>query len=914
MVWRWLACLGGRHRASRMGTTGQFFARGEQQRGSAGDGTRRRWLREWEPSGCGGWCLSSVTICGGRCGGHGHPLPVAGVAGGSGTVPVVATGSGPCGSDGAGRGLAEESAARGNSAVRSGGRGSAGTGGGGGAVGAGGGGGYPLVTFTVRYCYSNTREARTGSSVRACLGRHLYIVWGFKPGRGSPTVDAFRAENPTCVRLVRGSSDLRAAVQASAAESSAAAAPLSADAAAAIARAPHPDRLLLVRGKEGSSVTGGEDLSSITLLLEAPTAALCAAWAAAGSSLVSQWEPLLRSSLSRGDEAAAVKAMLDWTAATGAPAANDKPGAASAVAGPSNRRRLLEAANWLNVASPTAVATASVLRKGADTVDAVTGVPTVGPAVRLALLAVQAGALAVRTDEHGDLRVEAAKKCGEVVRRLLERTLHTMRLAETEFGSVHVEQLCGLLDRAESVMEEVEGTVFSSGWRAALQGDSMRRWGGEVGTLHIEVLSVCAVGAIGVGVDELKVEMSSISRSMDAARALPADDPELDAHDLGWRAITPVPGYVSGVDSPERAEYSIVQELLQYKAGGSDKAPRVGVCAIGGSGKTTACAGVAASAPVREHFSVVWIHMGDTVSPQMIEDAVVALTLRFCGRDTARRLLRLPTDADVVGTAARYMQSVGVPDAAKWLVIVDDVVYGKHDWLLRLLQVVPTATPVLFTTRAEPVVALVSGAQLVAFDALPARDAKALLAKALRRPVNGGEPPFSSTEEEAWVDSVLDMTGRHALSLSILGAVIAAKRGAWHPVLQAMKEQLKHLDYSLPPGGLDSPRSVRATLATSLALLPDESCRAAFAAVGVLPTSVLVGVPVLARLWRPQLEVAGALGQCRAHDDRGRGISGGGRGYAVAASDADELVDVQVGAGLIRCESDADRGLVTGVV
>jgi len=727
-------------------------------------------------------------------------------------------------------------------------------------------------------------------------------------------VDAFRAENPTCVRLVRGSSELRAAVPASAA--ACVAAPPSADVAAVIASAPHRDRLLFVRGTEASSVTGGGDLSSITLVLEAPTAAVCAAWAAAGSSLGCQWESLLRSTLSRGDEATAVKELLSWMEASSAPAARDEAGAVAAVLGANNRRRLQEAATWLNAASPAAGAVASVLRKGGDSVDAVTGVPVVGPALRLALLVVQAGALTVRADEHNDLRVAAAKNCGEVVRLLLERTLDTLRLAETEFASVHVTQLCGLLGQAEAVMEEVEGTVFSSGWKAALQGDTMRRWEGTIDALYTDVLGVCAVGTIGLGLDELKRNMSAMRRSTDAAPESSADSADLDAYDLGWRAATTVPGYVPGVDNPDRAEYTIVQALVKYKASGGDKAPRVGICAIGGSGKSTACAGLAASALVRQHFSVVWIHLGDAVSPQMLQDAVVALTLRFCGRDTARRLLRLPADADVVGIAARYVQSVGVSDAAKWLVVVDDVVYRKHDWLLRLLQVVPTATPILFTTRSVPVVPLVKGAQLVSFDALPARDAKALLAEALARPANSGKPPFSPTEEEAWVDSVLDMTGRHALSLSIIGAVVAAKRGAWQPVLKSMKEQLKHLDFSLPPGGLDSPLSVRATLATSLALLPNETCRSAFAAVGVLPTSVLVSLPVLSRLWRLQLEVANAPGQSQADDDLGTGggVSGSGSGNAVAARDVGDLVDVLVGAGLLRHESDADRGVVAGVV
>jgi len=110
--------------------------------------------------------------------------------------------------------------------------------------------------------------------------------------------------------------------------------------------------------------------------------------------------------------------------------------------------------------------------------------------------------------------------------------------------------------------------------------------------------------------------------------------------------------------------------------------------------------------------------------------------------------------------------------------------------------------------------------------------------------------------------------------------------------------------------GVDKPnRVVRATLATSRALLPDDGSCAAFAALGILPANEQIGLHVLERLWRPQLGVTGGAdeGSC---SSRPQGLFSGDVAVHPGVL---RLVEVLVQAGLLR-QVVADRGLVAGVI
>jgi len=132
--------------------------------------------------------------------------------------------------------------------------------------------GYSLTTFRVTSCVHPTRKIAPGSEVHACLGRNVYVLWS-SPRRGVPTtVDDFRAAGPSCIVLERGAGALRVASQ----DEGAAGSVL------------HTDRLLFVRGKERTSIFSDQDVSDVQLLLEAPSAGLCASWVTGGASLREQ--------------------------------------------------------------------------------------------------------------------------------------------------------------------------------------------------------------------------------------------------------------------------------------------------------------------------------------------------------------------------------------------------------------------------------------------------------------------------------------------------------------------------------------------------------------------------------------------------------------------------------------------------
>ena len=369
---------------------------------------------------------------------------------------------------------------------------------------------------------------------------------------------------------------------------------------------------------------------------------------------------------------------------------------------------------------------------------------------------------------------------------------------------------------------------------------------------------------------------------------------------LRQRPPPPEIGYVPGVDNPRRAEHIIVAALDAHQAG-AGQAPRIGVCAVGGCGKTTACVGVAACEWAHTRFpnGTAWVQLDASSTLQSITDAVLALVHRFCGGAAAQQLATRTEDKDFVEVAAAYVSSEPVADAAEQLVIIDDVVYKKRGLLRQLLRLIPSVTPVLFTTRSEAVVLSVPDATLVSMDAFPTEDARLLLSKAAGLPVGPGTAPLLATEQAGWMDRVLDKTERHALSLAIVGSMIGDRGGAWRSVVEALEQ--RWMDPGFSCSDCDSPRpSVRATLDVSLELLPDGVCRDAFAAVGVLPA--YARLPVLARLWRPLLERSAAAGAPLA-----RQLSD------ISNVSVERLVDELVRAGLLRRDVNKTCGELVGV-
>eukprot|EP00170_Pyropia_yezoensis_P004035 contig_16619_g4046 len=549
--------------------------------------------------------------------------------------------------------------------------------------------------------------------------------------------------------------------------------------------------------------------------------------------------------------------------------------------------------------------------KVADAVDSASGVPVAGPVLRLSLLVVQAGALLVLADEHATIRAAISTRCMDVLARVLQRTVEALRRDQTTFVGAHVEQLCGLLRRLESLLTAVERSFFAGDANGVLLDGIVRGWEADLNTLYDMALGLTKDGALHGEVldtmDQLHEKLSEMGRSFGLRVA---EAPDLADYGARFNARPPDPSkYVSGVATPGRAEYALVSALRAYVAGGGYEAPRLGVCAIGGCGKSTACAGVAACDFVRERFprGTIWVQLSDISTLQTVVDAVVALVYRVCGADTARRLLQLEVRDDVVAEAAHHTRLVPAAEAAQRLVVIDDVLYSKRELLQLLLRVVPPATPVVFTTRSELVVSLL-GAQAVPIDGLTDEHARLLLAQALGKPLNAGAAPFSLAEEAGWVERVVRKTEGHALSLSIVGAMIADRDGAWLHVVEALEQRWMEPDFGLPDGGLDMQPSVRATLEASLVLLPDVASRSAFEGLGILPTSVKVGTLVLARLWRLQV-VAGAV----------EGAHSAGRpsdraGQMTELSGVDRQVNQLARAGLLRREVDVASGLVDGVV
>lgn len=410
-----------------------------------------------------------------------------------------------------------------------------------------------------------------------------------------------------------------------------------------------------------------------------------------------------------------------------------------------------------------------------------------------------------------------------------------------------------MIERAESVLGDVEVSFFSSRSKTAHQEKLVRGWDEKLQALHQDLRRLTKEGESWIAVDKTR---EVLKRWRDCATLHGAGvDANRAAYGAHVVAPTPVEDYVPGACTPGRAEHAMLSALQAYKKNGGDSAPRLGICAIGGSGKTTACAGIAACDSVREKFTrgVAWVQLSSTSSAETLLDAVVALMYCFRGADAAQQLLQLPAGHDVVGVAAGYRELVPQSEAAEWLVVIDDVLGSQRDMFKQLLRVVPLATPVLFTTRSEYVVFSTRKAKLIPIDFLPDLDARLLLARALGRETSlEGASPFTVDEEDAWVRMVVSKTQRHALSLSIVGAMMEARGPAWRFVVRLLEKQwlAEELALTVSEGGADMRRSVRAVMKSSLDLLPDAISRSAFEMIGVLPNNVHVGLHVLERLWR----------------------------------------------------------------
>jgi len=723
--------------------------------------------------------------------------------------------------------------------------------------------GYSLTTFRVVSCVHPHRTVAPGSEVLACLGRNVYLLWSSSRRRVPSTVDAFRAAGPSCILLERGSGALRIASK----KEGTAGGVL------------HPDRLIFLRGKEGSFISGTQDVSEVQLLLEAPSATLCKSWVTGARSLLTPWEAMVGAGLSGWNEASSVHDLLLSVLPPLPEVMNDQLGTTSRMLGRCGRRFVLKSQHWLSAATSGAPAAAGVILQAADAVDQVSFVPIVGPALRLGLLVVQVGALALLAEGHDSRRKDTVGKCEGVALDLLCRIFEQLREDPTEFGAA-VEQLCSLMAQVESVLEEVEATFFMAPAKDAGAGAVIQGWEQRLSDIYEKQITSGVHGAIGRaverlqhgvdglmaqvttpqnGVDGLMAQVTTPGQSFGAGAPVELD---LSKYEVGWRPPALSSDHVTGVNNPNRVEFAILSVLNHFALGEVTEAPRVGVCAIGGSGKSTACAEVASSQRVRTLFprGTVWVQLNDAFTMETVTTAVTALVYHLCGEATARRFQRLTEREDYVSLAAAEAQASSVAHASERLVIIDDVCYDQVGILKQLLLVVPQTTPVVFTTRSEMVVASVTGAVRLATKSWPEDDARALLARAVGKWPTKSESVFSEEEEAAWVLRVLDLTQCHVLSVSIVAALVSARCGMWRPVVEALERQWTDPSFQRPLNEPSPRRSVRATLDTSRALLPDDKSRRAFAALGILPANEQIGLHVLERLWRPQLcVVSGAV-------------------------------------------------------
>ena len=711
--------------------------------------------------------------------------------------------------------------------------------------------GYSLTTFGVVSCVHPTRKVVPGSEVHACLGRNVYILWSTS-GRGAPaTVASFRAARPSCILLERGAGALRVATEEE----------------AAAGGGHHTDRLLFLRGKERSPASSVQHLSDVQLLLEAPSTGICTSWVTGGRSLLTPWEVLVGAGLSGWKDATWVHELLMSVLPPLPEAKDEQLGTVSRILGHRGRHFVLNVQHWLAPSASAELNSMSAIGKVADAVDHASSVPVVGPVLRLSLLVVQVGALAVLADGHDARRKDAVERCEGLAFDLLCRIFAQLRNDPTEFGAAHIEQMCSLMAQVESVLEEVEATFFMTTVKNMMARGLVDGWERRLKDIHDKQVTSNVHGAVGRAVDRLESGVDGLMRRVSDLRRQPAGsvpvEPDMSMYEMGWRPPVLNCDHVAGVGKHDRVEFAIVSMLDGYAHGEATEAPRVGLYGIGGCGKSTACAEVATCERVRTLFpqGTIWVQLNDTSTLETVATAVLALVYHLCGEAATKRCQRLTHDKDFVALVASDVQASLMGDASKWLVIFDDVRYDQVDVLKQLLLVVPRSAPVLFTTRSEMVVAFVTGAMRMAISCWPEDDARALLARAIGKRPTKYEPAFSAEEETSWVRRVLDLTQCHVLSVSIVAALLSARCGMWRPVVAALEHQWTDPSFQRPLSGLNPRRSVRATLDTSLVLLPDDEYRRAFAALGILPANEQIGLHVLDRLWRQHTRVVGGASE-----------------------------------------------------
>ena len=581
--------------------------------------------------------------------------------------------------------------------------------------------GYLLTAFRVVSCVHPTRQVAPGSKVYACLGRNVYVLWSSSQGEVPSTVDAFRAARPSCVALDRGAGALRAASE----EEGAAAGRVC------------TDRLLFLRGKERGccSTSSVQDLPDVQLLLEAPSTDICTSWVAGGGSLQMPWEALVGAGLSGWNDATCVRELLMSVLPPLPEASDDHPGTASRIFGHRRRHFVLNVQHWLAPSASVVPTGTSAIGNVADAVDHVSGVPVVGPVLRLSLLVVQVGALAVLAEGHDARRKDAVERCEGLAFDLLCRIFEQLRNDPTEFGAARIEQLCSLMAQVESVLEEVETTFFMNSVDNMMASSLVYGWERRLKDIHDKQVTSNVHGAVGRTVDRVENDVSGLMRRLsELMRSLVGSvpvEPDLSMYEVGWHPPVLDGDHVAGVDKQDRMEFSIVSMLDGYAHGEAAEAPRVGVYGIGGCGKSTACAEVATCERVRTLFpqGTVWVQLNDTSTSETVATAILALVYRFCGEAAAKRCQRLTQSKDFVALVASDVQASLMADASKWLVVIDDVRSDQVDMLKQLLLIVPRAAPVLFTTRTEMVVSFVTGAVRLVISSWPEDDARALLAR-----------------------------------------------------------------------------------------------------------------------------------------------------------------------------------------
>jgi len=289
--------------------------------------------------------------------------------------------------------------------------------------------GYPIVSFRVMSCSSWTQALGRRPFVHACLGRNVYILWAFPRGEVPLSLADFRDKGPSCVRLGREGGTLRVATLS--------------DVGCAAASDYHRlrDRLLFVRGEEQRTTPGGGSFSVIELVLVAPSAEVCRAWAAAGASLVLPW-PLLFSlgHAKRDSPAAAAQSLVGSTDLL--PLGTSKRGVVVAALGARGRRAILQASHWVQPLMDDKAGGGGgggALAAALDAADHISGVPVAGPVLRVALLVVQSTALAVLADAHHELRVAVLKRSADLACRLVSLVDEALAREQTAFATAHCE-------------------------------------------------------------------------------------------------------------------------------------------------------------------------------------------------------------------------------------------------------------------------------------------------------------------------------------------------------------------------------------------------------------------------------------------------------------------------------------------